>query len=88
MNELEKKAAVYLISVIKDPRDIARLSMVSKYWNKLATDNKLWYNLFYETFSTDWLPSEQRNSSNWKNLFGLEVSLAKKCCPYSFSTVR
>jgi hypothetical protein len=60
MSHLEHKIAFHIISLITDPKDIGRLSMVSKHWNEIATDKTLWQNLFQFTFSTEWLSSDQK----------------------------
>jgi hypothetical protein len=77
----------HLLNFVTDPKDVARLSMVSKQWNKNATSNTLWRKLYNETFTDESTPEQKSVIENWKIHFN-DQATKYKTSPFILSTVR
>nr|ODO02149.1 hypothetical protein L204_00876 [Cryptococcus depauperatus CBS 7855] len=85
LRELPLELALYCLSFVDDPKTLARAAQVSRYWNALLQDEKLWRDLFAHT---------QRHApqSSMKRItpFGLEkrvINVASGVLPPSSSTL-
>ena len=91
MNNIPEELGSLLVKYVDNCEDAARLSMVSKKWNKIVNESAIWKKYFEQIFGTEWLyklSSDYQEPVNWRDFFYSEMALSYQYSPSSFLTTR